>query len=168
MLSALSATEAGWSLCAEIGHPPRTLSDSNKERGGAVEYGTDTSIRTLAMSRGGGGLWCLTRNNGSEGRGWHLALRISLDKTPELCGTGYRSFLYEQRSTRKYSIIFSLLAPHTWNQSPINTGYSKLVRLGKDLILAKGKKVEVPLARLGDASGKGPLTALKPLPLLVN
>jgi hypothetical protein len=42
------------------------------------------------------------------------------------------------------------------------------VCLGKVLFLAKGKKVEVPLARLGDASGKGPLTALIPLSLLVN
>lgn len=83
-------------------------------------------------------------------------------------GPGYRSFLYGQRSTRKYSIIFSLLEPHTWKQSPINAGYSKPVRLGKVLILAKGKKAEVPLERLGDASAKGLLTALTPLPLLVN
>jgi hypothetical protein len=72
--------------------------------------------------------------------------------------------LYGQRSTRKYSIVFSLLEPHTWKQSPIAAGHSKPVCLGKVLFLAKGKKVEVPLARLGDASGKGPLTALIPLP----
>jgi hypothetical protein len=76
--------------------------------------------------------------------------------------------LYGQRSTRKYSIVFSFLEPHTWKQSPKTAGYSKPVLLGKVLFLAKGKKVEMPLARLGDASGKGPLTALTPLPLLVN